>query len=97
MGYNLKNLPPFYVGQKVVCVDDILYNPVYLGEISGVIKGNIYVVEYCIYEDKVWYVKVKTFKLELDSPTFRPLTESPFPSLTMSRVIGKESLLISMN
>jgi hypothetical protein len=32
-----------------------------------------------------------------DVDSFRPLLESPFPSLTMSRVIEKEKELISMN
>lgn len=109
----LNNLPPFYVGQKVVYITG-----------KNMLKDSIHTVSeieksrcgcYFIWIGNEVKIKGKPFdyyscvecgKISLgsfihsngwSSKSFRPLQESVFPSLTMSRVIEKERELVSMN
>lgn len=118
---SLKNLPPFYVGQKVVYIT---------GE--NMPKDSIHTVlgikyEFCcgapyleiknkseeedFNHDGTTHVQMdccgKVISLKMynrlslkgcwNINSFRPLQESVFPSLTLSRVIEKERQLVSMN
>jgi hypothetical protein len=105
MENNLNNLPPFYVGQKVV----------YTGWRKD-LRGKIYTVDLVVKADcGCWNIFSSTlpdgyynqcancFKTSRTNGTvgcaisFSPLQESVFPSLKLSKVIEKESQLVSMN
>ncbi len=105
---NLNNLPPFYVGQKVVCVKTHTRGIYKKGQVFTV--QNIYmqtcgcqwVINIGYYSD-IPTMKCSTCGLVYKNDSafkctsFKPLQESVFPSLTMSKVLEKESQLISMN
>lgn len=109
MENNLNNLPPFYVGQKVVYItgNNMPKNSIHI--ILGIIRMpcGCWVLDIgkkrssfkrltCMlhdYSKKVMDSDVNYF----NSTSFRPLLESPFPSLTFKEVIKKERELISMN
>lgn len=115
---NLNNLPPFYVGQKVVSIESF----------DCLVEGHVYTVIKCHLRTCGcgWVVEVNIPNISVDGNRiykgmtvrcssckklrlsqsnnacyfhrrFRPLQESVFPSLTMSKVVEKESQLISMN
>jgi len=114
---SLNNLPPFYVGQKVVALSNGLVRR----------KGKVYTVTmldkckcgHIIHLDNITYEPndmngkpiTKGEKYECNcgdiivhdgfakfySDNFAPIQESPFPSLTYSKVVEKESELISLN
>ena len=112
---NLNNLPPFYVGQKVVAN---------CNHISGIVKDKIYTVlgvykSHCGYAinvgiqinlnvynntnsictcGAVFKKPIESYGIhEVSTTRFSPLQDQVFPSLTMSKVLEKESQLISMN
>lgn len=110
----LNNLPPFYVGQKVVYIGTkrrlkgthtIL--SIHKGcckcidfEVEIETKNNIDIHGATLVQCNecgtiIPAEKYRTYTF--CSSVFRPLQESVFPSLTMSRVIEKEKELISMN
>ncbi len=114
---NLNNLPPFYVGQKVVA--NCTFKNIVKGQIYEVYRIGIdcncgYVVGLnlspTVYNSNAIFRKgeicncidcnIKYYHSGYDgylASRFSPLQESVFPSLTMSKVIEKESQLISMN
>lgn len=95
----LENLPPFYVGQKVVYVFEGNWHDVQTNEPAvGPKKGEIVTVT-CLLVDGEWCLKALEYSSDDWFPCFefKPLQESPFPSLTYERVIEKESVLTSMN
>lgn len=103
---NLNNLPPFYVGQKLI----------YTGW-KKELKGTIHIVSELIRQGcGCWHVISKTLPLgqynfcyycscfvesnclhNANAKSFSPLQESPFPSLTMKEVVKEESKLVSLN
>lgn len=108
----LKNLPPFYIGQKVV------FNRSY--PLVGIKKGDIITVNFistcsCGHHHVNTGIKHNAPNVESDcsvcmneitshlteyicsTTSLSPLTEEPFPSLTLSKVIEKELSLVSMN
>lgn len=109
----LENLPPFYVGQKVVYIGSIMpKNSIHI--VSDVVLFTcgccaVAVNSKIVKTEKVNQIICGTcgkYKKGIkfidngyayNSKSFRPLTESPFPTLTMSRVVEKESVLVSMN
>lgn len=95
---NLNNLPPFYVGQKVVAINPGNWKDANGCASCGPDKGDVVLVTRLLFDEE-WCIVTKEFGDDDWYPCseFRPLTESPFPSLTMSRVVEKESILISMN
>ena len=105
----LNNLPPFYVGQKVVAI---------FTHTQGLfIKGQIFTVKNIFLSKckcKAWSITIGLYSnnplkecaychtvwsndFSFIAERFAPLQELVFPSLTMSRVIEKERELISMN
>jgi len=112
MENNLNNLPPFYVGQKVVYITgrnmpkDSIHTVldvkkdacgcwrIYVGMI-GIVYNNSRVK--CSVCGIISLTKDSLDANYIASTSFRPLQESVFPSLTMSRVIEKECELVSMN
>lgn len=115
MENNLNNLPPFYIGQKVVYIGtkDKLKKGIHT--ILAIYKGNCKCIDFeveielknDIIIDDATHVKCtdcgeinissKYRTFTFCSSSFRPLQESVFPSLKLSKVIEKESQLISMN
>lgn len=108
---NLNNLPPFYVGQKVVYITGFKAPKDSIHTVKDVIKQpcGCYALsietkaprEGIIYADGCEdcgkdYMAQKVYTA-WNIKSFRPLQESVFPSLTMSKVLEKESQLISMN
>lgn len=102
------NLPPFYVGQKVVCLKTS-------GECKETgarfLEGNTYTVVKCVFCCGVWKVVCKEVAgvygwwccVRADLPYcsgaakyFRPVEES-FQQITLQKVIEIESSLISVN
>lgn len=94
---NKLNLPPFYVGQKVVCVDDkkrdsrMVY--VKLGveyTISGIIQS---IFGYSVFVSEAW----------CDSPLgyyhdrFATLQQQNFPLMTFSKILEKEKEEVLLN
>jgi hypothetical protein len=110
---NLKNLPKFYIGQKVVCILEMKedFEPVEIEKgCKSPLLNEIYTVRRIRYFGNDFYgiylneIINPIFEYEegLDEAAFCEdnfiaVLESPFPSLTMSKVIEKESQLISMN
>jgi hypothetical protein len=92
---NLKNLPSFYIGQKVVCVDDSS------GKYDGKKELTLNKV-YTIIDVDVNYmphgVRVSEIKSNpnemLFSTRFKPLEQKSLPLITLSKVIKKEKHLI---
>lgn len=103
-----ENLPPFYVGQKVVCLKT---SP------TGVPKkGCTYTVQACFQcpECKEWHIKIfevaspytkysccipiKTTGKYIGGPAkyFAPIHEN-FESISLSKVLEEETKLISVN
>lgn len=108
----LENLPPFYIGQKVV------FNRSY--PLVGIKKGDIITVDTIstcscghhhvntgvkhnrpatISNCSVCLEEITTHPTEYicSTTSLDPLIEEPFPSLTLSKVIEKELSLVSMN
>lgn len=107
----LENLPPFYVGQKVVSLSNhesgLIKDKIYT--VLAVIKGHCYYTIDIGLKNKSYAnnlakctcgVTYKTSPSDIwwhSSARFAPLQESAFPTLTLSRVIEKELQLTSMN
>lgn len=107
----LENLPPFYIGQKVVyitginmpkdsihTVRDIVQSEcgcwsIKVDAVNEIIQQGLVLCKACNTILPRTKSKWKGFSAE----SFRAFEESIFPSLTMKRVVEKESLLISMN
>jgi len=106
MENNLNNLPPFYVGQKVVCVSSI----------GPYKKDNIYTIMIfqackicgqkrvgCLKSGKTNCIGGSCVHTEVTGyalvyPTrFAPLKEQSFPLIELSKVIEKEKQLVSSN
>ena len=105
------NLPPFYVGQKVVALRT---SPVVNG--AQIIKGNTYTVKdifFCKCGD--WIVVVKEVKMDCPKPwtmcckenyhssnvagpsyVFAPIEEN-FQPITLEKVLEQETQFISVN
>ena len=108
---NLKNLPPFYVGQKVVSL--ISTNIRKKGEIYSItdqfmcscgywmvsfgIRHNHSGLLTCVCEGCGNTNPTNSWFFAAGAETFAPLTESPFPSLTMEQVVKKEAEKVCMN
>lgn len=112
MENNLKNLFPFYIGEKVIAVKN--------GDrCKGLIKGKNYmvtslqrfacgivIVGYGIpHNVNLAHILCTCGRIDTNIPNtyvapsnyFAPLTESPFPSLTFKEVIEKEKVLTCNN
>lgn len=112
MENQLNNLPPFYIGQKVVSLQTH----------KGQVKGEIYTVTgvfQCVCKSYLisWgaphgiagarcnchnccsFMPVPSNNPYWVAPQeyFAPIQENPFPSLTMKQVIKKEAPLVCMN
>lgn len=110
MQSSLENLPPFYVGQKVVCIKNhssgvVLKDKTYTvtsvlkiccGFRIGVgIEWNYGTKNVCC--SSCTSIRPPDKEWMLSPCLFAPLQESVFPTLTLSRVIEKELQLTSMN
>lgn len=102
---NLNNLPSFYVGQKVVYIGR--YKEL-IGSIHTItkvykIRCGCYIVETDNLSNDDYNTcsdcgcRIYIYGKVGMASSFKPLQESVFPSLTMSKVLEKESQLISMN
>lgn len=97
----LNNLPPFYVGQKVVG------NPTNVN--SRIKKGAIYTIRLCHYSEsgnpispkgaKYWYVGVNEFADHdwMAPYLFLPLQVHNFPLISLTKVLEKEKQLLNAN
>lgn len=107
---NLNNLPPFFIGQKVVYITGI-----------SMPKDSVHTVKFTNKSScGCWFISIGEDRIDSDdgslyycvecgnnvvgnfingwsAKSFRPLQESVFPSLIMSKAIEKESQLVSMN
>ena len=109
MENNLNNLPPFYVGQKVVAVASHSQGLFKQGQIFTIKSVFISKCKCNDWSVTIGYTSNNKLKecstcgavwdndFSFSATRFAPLQESVFPSLTMSRVIEKERELISMN
>ena len=90
----MNNIPPFYIGQKVVCVNDAP------GWITGVIrlsKGRVYtVLDTVSYSDGSWDVRVEKGEKTWDSSRFAPMEEN-FEEIAFEEVIEVEKKLTCAN
>lgn len=113
----LNNLPPFYIGQKVVYITGnyMPKNSTHIVRKCYKAPCGCYKIEidqnpdWTFIEPKYDYIEMKCCGNVISvmdynkiqngwySQSFRPLQESPFPSLTYSKVVEKESELISLN
>ena len=91
------NLPPFYVGQKVICIDAKIRHipfPIALKE------GDIYTIIAITYKklDGIGLVlkEVDSFDPEWGfyADRFKPLSKQPFSEITYSKVSEKEKCQI---
>lgn len=105
---NLNNLAPFYVGQKVVCIKTHTIGIYKQGQVFTITDvyiqkcGCKWVVNIGVFSNiPTMECSSCGFNYSQDNgfaaSSFKPLQESVFPSLTMSKVLEKESQLISMN
>ena len=94
----LENLPPFYVGQRVINICEGNWHDENGKPTFGPKEKEIVTVSELLIDGE-WCFKTAEYGPGDWYPCceFRPLTESPFPSLTYERVIEKESVLTSMN
>lgn len=95
---NLNNLPPFYIGQKVVA----LLN--YTGKSgAAIIKDEIYSVFEITKIKNQWSIKISlngNYWSIINSQGiifFAPAQKETFPIIELSKVIEKEKKLISSN
>lgn len=96
---NELNLPPFYVGQKVV-VDSSGITREYEIKHRGLInKGDVYVVSGNVFDTKwnLWYTYLKGISFALASEFLKPIQEQKFPLITLSKIqeLEKEEILIN--
>ena len=106
MENNLNNLPPFYVGQKVVCSSTNSAGTVSIGKIYPIlcIKQadccGVWIVDVGVRTNYDMTVCSCGYECKHDNTylasRFAPLQESVFPSLKLSQVVEKERELISM-
>ena len=113
---NLNNLPPFYVGQKIVYITGHNMPKDSIHIVKGIkiscCEGyavNVGIKTKRYFEHKnngITHIRCSKCKRisEIDdffnwilASSFRPLQESPFPSLTMKEVVKEESKLVSLN
>lgn len=107
---NLKNLPPFYIGQKVVCIQSHSQNLYVKGkeyEIKDIVKG-------CSHYPFLLYLGIKKegrigtkcptcnnmLHSELflaDSLNFKPKSKATLPLISLSKVIEQEKNLATAN
>lgn len=94
--YNDINLPPFYIGQKVVGSDSVMLA-------SMIKKGQPYVISSLQYKNcnsaKIycWYVGVEgNDNIWMTPRLFTPIDEF-FQSITLEKVLENETGFISVN
>jgi hypothetical protein len=106
---NLNNLMPFYIGQKIVCIREIVED--WCDEekeagCKGPILDKIYSVRGFSSCGGVYLNEIINPEFEyhdsigepsFEPKIFRPLQESVFPTLKLTRVIEVEKELISLN
>lgn len=113
MNNPLSNLPPFYIGQKVVYITGANMPKNSVHTVRGVFKQACGCIMILIDRESnrmpndtthvrcVECNKRVTIGEYIDAgwfaTSFRPVQEQAFPSLTYSKVVEKESELISLN
>lgn len=94
------NLPPFYVGQKVVCIESKWIGEHPLIFIEEPLKDKTYTVNYIDYDEfyNIWFIGLTEMNQEDEflSSCFAPLQEVPAPLLTFEQIkqTEKEEILI---
>jgi hypothetical protein len=101
---NLKNLPKFYIGQKIVCINDSNQNNETIIKILNKVKEKeVYTVRGfsliggILLKEFIHGFHYTNHEAGFHEDRFNVVQESKFPSLTWSKVLEKESQLISMN
>lgn len=102
------NLPPFYVGQRVVHIRE--FTKKYTEHIIYPTKDKVYTIRTIHYSKrhKGWFLrfeelvnKIVQSKYELSEPSFSVNNFSPiienFQSITLEKVLEEETKLISVN
>lgn len=86
------NLPPFYAGQKVVCVDATIEHVGAIYESPNPIKDKIYTIDELEFENGIWWVTIKELDCldHFESTGFAPIQEQPMPLLTFKKIKEKE-------
>lgn len=108
---NLNNPPPFYVGQKVICIKEII-DDWSSTELEEGCKGPLLYEKYTVRSIKNvvgWGITLEEIinpkfkyidflgEAYFAAENFRSIQESPFPNMTLKEVVKKESQLISIN
>ncbi len=98
---NLNNLPPFYSGQKLVCINDSGWVTEFdERDISGPSYNEIVICVSCKIFNGTWQVELKEYPHPFPDNwfwciEFKPVQEQKFPLIKLSKIIEKE--LVSAN
>ena len=102
---NLNNLPPYFPGNKAITKSapaDGIWQCRISGKITcGPRKGDVVKILNIFFNGNCYLLELDGYPLPkgqgFTAINFEPIQESPFPSLTWSEVVKKESTLISQN